>query len=444
LYPADVSNVEGRFKIHGEQFRDAMKILVSALACNPHWGSESHFGWAAVQCLAQDHELWVLTTPRNRTDLEKAQAAGKIGENVHFVYAGQFNPWHPNRLRAHLQGWKEYVGFTKEILPVARELHQTIQFDVAHHLTLASWRVPCHLWKLGLPLVFGPVGGNEQFPSRFLPILSPMAAAFELARKLSNTVSSFSPGVRACIRQSAHVFAANAETESLLIRLRGTRIGISRMLAYSHPDTGRPGAAEIMQKSMDGPLRLFAGGSLDGRKGVAMALQALARAKNRGVKFNYRYGGKGPEFNRIQKLVAQLGLQENVQLGDSLRGKDYEAELKASHIYLLPSLRDSAGITLAEAMLAGCVPVVADCGGPGQLVSEECGYKVPVSNPASLIEEIAKILIHLDQDRDELRKKGPAAAKRIATKFSEQNYRNTVNAVYRFIQQGKGPRLATD
>jgi glycosyltransferase involved in cell wall biosynthesis len=46
-------------------------------------------------------------------------------------------------------------------------------------------------------------------------------------------------------------------------------------------------------------------------------------------------------------------------------------ELRAAHIYLLPSLRDSAGITLAEAMLAGCVPVVADCAGPGEIVTEE-------------------------------------------------------------------------
>ncbi|HWD94082.1 MAG TPA: glycosyltransferase [Verrucomicrobiae bacterium] len=410
-----------------------MKILVSALACNPRWGSESHLGWAAVQCLARDHELWVLTSPRNQPDLDTARAAGLVGSNVHFVYAGGFKPWHSNQLAAHLQGWREYVDFTKQILPLARELHEKVRFDLTHHLTLTSWRVPCRLWQLRVPLVFGPVGGNESLPFRFFPVLSPVADAFELARKFSNLKSSLSPEVRACIRNAAHVFAANAETEPLMVQLRGTRAGVSRLLSYSHSDTTVMSARQVPEKSFDGPLRLFAGGSLDGRKGVALALQALARAKREGVRFHYRYGGKGPEFNRIQQLAARLGLQEDVLVTDSLRGEDYARELKAAHIYLLPSLRDSAGVTLAEAMLAGCVPIVADCGGPGQLVSEECGYKVPVSSPGALIEEISKILVHVDRNREVLREKGPKAAKRIVNHFSEENYRRVVNLVYKAV-----------
>jgi hypothetical protein len=409
-----------------------MKILVSALACNPRLGSESQVGWAAVQCLARDHELWVLTSPRNRSDLDALRAAGQVGDNVHFVYAGRFKPWHPNRLAAHLQGWREYVDFTKAILPLARELHEKVRFDLSHHLTLVSWRVPCRLWQLGIPLVFGPVGGNESFPLRFLPVLSPSAAGFELARKFSNITSRISPGVRACIRRAAHVFAVNAETESLMVQLRGTRAGVSRLLAYFHPGSALPAAPE---KSWEGPLRLFAGGSLDGRKGVALALHALARARSEGVKFRYRYGGKGPEFGRIQQLVARLGLKDEVLVTDSLPGEEYARELRTSHIYLLPSLRDSAGITLAEAMLAGCVPMVADCGGPGQIVSEECGYKVPVSSPAALIEEISKTIIQVDRHREVLREKGPKAAKRIASHFSEENYRRMVNLVYKSVSK---------
>jgi glycosyltransferase involved in cell wall biosynthesis len=413
-----------------------MKILVSALACHPHLGSESHVGWAAVQCLARDHELWVLTSARNRSDLDAARAAGKVGDNIHFVYAGHFKPWHPQRLIAHLQGWKEYVSFTKESLPVARQLHQEVGFDLVHHVTLASWRVPSPLWRLGIPLIFGPVGGNEMFPLRFLPILSPVAAAFELVRKFSTLTSRFSPGVRACIRRAAHVFAANAETAALLVRLRDTETGVSRLLAYFHSDD-RVRAADPAgpEKPREGPLRLFAGGNLEGRKGVALALHALARAKSRGVKFRYRFGGKGPEFNSIRQLVSKLGLRDEVVLGETLRGSDYEQELRSSHIYLLPSLRDSAGITLAEAMLAGCVPIVADCGGPGQIVTEECGFKVPPTSPRDLIEKIANIIVELDRNRDILRQKGPLAARRIEENFTEENYRRVVNSVYQSVRQ---------
>jgi glycosyltransferase involved in cell wall biosynthesis len=421
-----------------------MKILVSALACNPHLGSESYAGWAAVQCLARDHELWVLTSPRNRDDLDHARLEGRLGPNVRFIYAGRFKEWHPHRLLAHLQGWREYVDFSKSILSVAADLHREIRFELAHHLTLASWRVPCPLWKLGIPLIFGPVGGNEVFPLRFLPILSPSAAVFELARKLSNLRSRLSPGVRLCVRRAAHVFAANAETEALLVRLRGTRTGVSRLLHYFHTSAPKHGAESVPEKAVDGPLRLFAGGSLDGRKGVALALEALARAKNQGVKFRYRYGGKGPEFDRIQHLVARLGLQNEVVLGESLAGDEYPAELRAAHIYLLPSLRDSAGITLAEAMLAACVPIVADCGGPGQIVTEECGYKAHVSTPGAVIEEISQVIVNLNQNRSVLRKKGLAAAQRITTSFSAENYRVIVNSAYQSVSRGPVSRPRRD
>lgn len=413
-----------------------MKILVSASACNPNLGSENYFGWSAVLCLAQDHELWVLTSPRNRPDLEQAQAAGQVGDNVHFVYAGRFKPWHSHPMLGHLQAWKEYMDFSKDVPSVAQRLHQQMPFDLAHHLTLSTWRLPSPLWKLGIPFVFGPVGGNELFPWRLLSILSPMGAAFELARKASNIFSQFSPGVRFCIRRAAHVFAANAETEALIARLRGSTNGISRLLAYFHSTAGAKAAAECSKKkALDGPLRLFAGGALDGRKGVALALQALARVKSRGVRFHYRYGGKGPEFDYIQRLVTRLGLQNEVVVGEALSGEDYQNELNGAHIYLLPSLRDSAGITLAEAMLAGCVPIVADCGGPGQIVSSDCGYKVPPSSAGRLIDEISKIIVSLDQNRAVLQEKGAAAAKRIAQNFTEENYRETVNSVYERIRQ---------
>lgn len=406
-----------------------MKILVSAPACHPRLGSENYVGWAAVQCLARDHELWVLTSARNRDDLEKLRIAGQVRDNIHFVYAGRFKPWHPNRLRAHLQGWREYLDFSRAILPIARELHQSVRFDLAHHLTLTSWRVPSPLWKLGIPFVFGPVGGNEQLPSKFLPMLSWTAAGFELVRKVSNAGSRLLPGVRKCIRHAAHVFGANAETEGLLVEIRGSSAGVSRLFSYFHSGAG---ANPVPDKNWDGPLRLMAAGSLDGRKGVALVLEALAKAKSMGLRFRYRFDGEGPETGHIKRLAARLGLASEVVLGHSPR-PEYEAELKSGHVYLLPSLRDSAGISLAEAMLAGCVPVVADCGGPGELVSAECGYKAQPTSPRAVVEQITEIVMRVDANRDLLKQKSLIAAKRITQQFSEEHYREAVNRVYQNI-----------
>ncbi|MGA3283170.1 MAG: glycosyltransferase family 4 protein [Verrucomicrobiota bacterium] len=408
-----------------------MKVLVSAIVCNPYLGSEHYFGWSAVKCLAQDHTLCVITGSRNRPDLAKAEADGLVLPNVRFFYAGEFKKWHPNRLLARMQEWREYINFSKDSLAVARALHRTEKFDLVHHVTFATWRVASPLWQLGIPFIFGPIGGNEKFPFRIFPVLSPAGAAFELLRKTSNVVSRFSPGVRRGICGAAHIFAATTETEQLVKAMRGSGKGISRLLPGFYSAAKVAAFSRFASgKNLDGPLRLFASGNLGGHKGLGLALPALAQAKKCGVNFRYHLGAGGPEIPHLKKLVARLNINQEVVFGGAMSSEDYQRELGNTHVYLLPSLRESVGLTMMEAMLAGCVPVVADCGGPNFIVTEDCGYKIPVSTQERMIAEMADTLVAIDHDRKIILDKGKLASKRIAEHFTEDHYRRTVNAVY--------------
>ena len=86
--------------------------------------------------------------------------------------------------------------------------------------------------------------------------------------------------------------------------------------------------------------------------------------------------------------------------------------------------------------VAGCVPIVADNGGPRIAVTEDCGYKIPVSTPNRMAEEIANIVVTIDRDRKIISEKGAKASKRIATRYTEDNYRRTVSAVYASVTKG--------
>ncbi len=109
-------------------------------------------------------------------------------------------------------------------------------------------------------------------------------------------------------------------------------------------------------KKWQGPLQIFAGGSLEGRKGLAIALDALSQAKAQGLRFHFRICGEGPERGHLEALRNRLGLEGNVSFERPLSGQAYEDALRASHVYLLPSLRENAGLTLMEAMLADACP----------------------------------------------------------------------------------------
>jgi glycosyltransferase involved in cell wall biosynthesis len=229
---------------------------------------------------------------------------------------------------------------------------------------------------------------------------------------------------------------ANPETEKLVKTLRGSDNGISRLMGtFQSEQKVSTFSRFVPEKKLDGPLRLFAGGNMEGRKGVALALAALALVKKAGVDFCYRLASNGPEIAHLKQLAARLDLSRAVLFADSLHGEDYQRELGATHIYLLPSLRDNAPVTLTEAMLAGCVPVVADCGGPGIIVTAACGYKIPVVNREQMVAQLAETIIKLDRDRNLILEKGRAAAQRIAADFSEENYRKTVNAVYAAVMK---------
>lgn len=410
-----------------------MKVLVSASACTPYAGSENYIGWSAVCCLARDHDLWVLVSGRNRPDIERAQSEGLVPPNVHFAYTTRFQPWHSNRMKARLQSWTEYQDFSRDSLALARELHTSVGFDLVHHVTIATWRIASPLWQLGVPLILGPVGGNERFPFQLYPILSPSAMMFELVRSFSNLVSRNSPRIRKCARQAAHVLAANAETVDLLKQLRGRAAGVS-LLSPAFYSQAKINAfmAAASGRNFQGPLRFFAGGMLEGRKGIALALQALARLKKQGLQFSYHVGGGGPEFNHMRRLAEQLGIKDNLVF-DRWSGAVYLQELGGSHVFLLPSLRESTGLTMMEAMLAGCVPVVADCGGPGHIVTPGCGYKIPVTSRKTMIDKLVAAISELDRNRSLLQQKGSLAAQRIATSFSEESYRKTINIIYRQV-----------
>jgi glycosyltransferase involved in cell wall biosynthesis len=178
------------------------------------------------------------------------------------------------------------------------------------------------------------------------------------------------------------------------------------------------------------PLRAFAAGNLEGRKGIAIALQAIFLAKKAGVRIEYQVTSQGPELAHLQRLSKRLQLTDQVILGQRFHAADFAAALATFDIVLLPSLRDGAGLSIMEAMLAGCVPIVADWCGPAEFVTPECGYKVTVTDPKKMATEISRILCKLDADRSLLRVKGDAASTRIRSSYSEAQFLESMNKFF--------------
>jgi glycosyltransferase involved in cell wall biosynthesis len=409
-----------------------MKILISAIACDPYGGSEGLHGWIACRALAQLGDLWLLTSAECQPNIEKGQAAGIVPENMRFIFIGERKLYNENRMIARFQSWGRYMTFSRNILPVAKKLHEEIGFDLSHHVTYSTWRVGSPLWRLGIPFIWGPISGTEVFPlAKFGGMLSPSGRAFEAARILGGIYSGLNPEVSASAKNAYHIFAAHNEAVPHLSKLRGKPDGISVLSYYAFSaETIARFARPQFKVRENAPLKILAGGNLEGRKGVALALQGLALAKKQGAKFSYRITGKGPEEAHLKALAKQLGIEDDVIIGQAFAREDYMRELQDIDLYLLPSLREGGGLTMMECMLAGCVPIVAHCGGPGTAVTDDCGVRIPVTTQKEMAGKIAEAVMRFDKDRTLAPKMGAAAATRIASTYADHQFLAAMKTVY--------------
>src|SRR5688572_4691188 len=136
-----------------------MRVLVSAYSCHPSSGSEPGIGWNWTLQAARNHEVWLLTWKPYAADIESALSIKGV-QNVSLVGV---------EVRVIERFWKRipggqyihYLAWQGAALGKARRLHKAHQFDVGHHITYGSIRFPSFLPALGIPYVWGPVGGAE-------------------------------------------------------------------------------------------------------------------------------------------------------------------------------------------------------------------------------------------------------------------------------------------
>jgi glycosyltransferase involved in cell wall biosynthesis len=125
--------------------------------------------------------------------------------------------------------------------------------------------------------------------------------------------------------------------------------------------------------------------------------------------------GEGPERPRLESLVDELGVRRAVTFCGMLPNhSDVLAQFKRSDVFLFPSLREFGGTVVFEALAFGAVPVVADYGGPGDIVTDQVGYRIPLTDERHMAQQIESVLTRLASDRSHLemlRQQGPAYAR---------------------------------
>ena len=109
---------------------------------------------------------------------------------------------------------------------------------------------------------------------------------------------------------------------------------------------------------------------------------------------------------------------------------------------VFPSVRDNGAGIVFESLASGSVPVVADFGGPGDIVHPDVGYKVPLTNESDFVAQIEKILAELAHNRENLERLRHQAMAYARERLTwDAKAEDTTRVLHWVVQGGPKPEL---
>ncbi|HKA38128.1 MAG TPA: glycosyltransferase family 4 protein [Burkholderiales bacterium] len=406
-----------------------LRILLSAYACEPHLGSEPGVGWHWATRLARaGHEVRVLTRANNRESIERALATEPV-PNLNFAYYD---------LPQWMRRWKNHAGLAARLYylawqwgayKVARRLCSEFRFDVAHHITFGVFRHPSFMAFLGLPFVFGPVGGGETAPRELRRTFPLRGVVIDLVRDLANWVVRVDPLMAAMFRRSAATLCKTSETlqsippqfhDKCLVQVE---LGTDEHAARAVEDARRPGSFRVLHV-----------GRLVYWKGLHLGLMAFAEFRRSHPDARMTVIGRGPDGEWLRALAVKLGVHDVVDWVPHLERAAVMRSYSEHDAFLFPSLHDSSGNVVLEALSRGLPVVCLDAGGPAVLVGASCGFKVRPGDARQVTGDLARALDALARNPALRRTMGRAAALHAREEFSWSRQVSRMERLYQSVR----------
>jgi glycosyltransferase involved in cell wall biosynthesis len=347
-----------------------LRVLLSAFACDPVFGSDEEVGWQWARQLAlHGHDVHVLTRRSHRQEIERAVAGMPEMARVTFHYV-DLDRLHGVLKRVNRRNHLYYYFWQWQAYRRARALHAAAPFDLVHHVTWVSFRQPSFMGRLGIPFYFGPVAGGDEIPAGYARNFAAKQKVVEVVRGIANRLVRYDPLMRMTFGQAERLFVTSA---GHLPRLPASAAAKARVeLAI-----GMDALAQLpaVARGPGGQRLLFAGRCI-GWKGMDLGLQIFARMRSRAPGVTLTIVGDGADRARWMRSAETLGVADAIDWRGWLT-KDAVQHMYAEFDMLFyPSLRDSGGFVVMEALSAGLPVACFKLGGPGVVVDDSCGVAV--------------------------------------------------------------------
>jgi glycosyltransferase involved in cell wall biosynthesis len=375
-----------------------LRLLISALSCNPSLGSEALVGFKFAEALSRRCETVVISAPPSQAPAETTLIKCDAGPC-------SFNEVTPAPL----------LRFELRQQRIARRLRHHFPYEYVHRITPSAVQAPTWVGRLGKPLIIGPIIAADTPPLAFAPFLSRPVSPPKLPRWRPERVAGriCREIVNRAERERSHLHQARrilVGTRTALRHIPPCLREKCRLVTYSgveHEVFVPPPARPVTDT-----LRLLFVGRLIPYKGVELLLRAMEIAARRcSIKLDI-VGGADPRYKDfLLRVIQELRLESLVNFLEPVPRYKLPSLYQQADVFCFPTLCDTYGIALLEAMSCGCAVLVSDVAGAGEIVNGENGLKVRLNTPDEYIREYAENIVALAQNH-ELRSSLGGAARR--------------------------------
>ncbi len=392
------------------------KVLFLATDCNPQWHSLPALIYEYYVALKAYADITLVTHIRNRENLDAVlpneadvvyldtEVISKpVYKLTHFLTGDpnkamtlQVAMSYPSNVYFEYCAWKKFKAALK-----------AGEFDVVHRASPMSPTMPSPIAKWSpVPFVIGPVLGGLPWPKEFEGEMRREGEWMNYFRKAHRLM----PYYRSTYGRAAAILAGYKHTVGDIPEKDHERV-IEFSEGGIHPENYHEKVFETKEKS----TILFVGRMVPFKQPEVL-IRCFEKSETL-RKHRLVLIGDGPELERLRALVAELKLEDCVELPGALPYARVSEMMYEADIFAFPSIREQGGGVLTMASMS-CTPcVVVDYGGPSTRVPEGCGIKVPLGNVNDIIDSFTTALESLVADPDKIKQFGVAARE-----FTEKYY----------------------
>ena len=400
------------------RFQD-VKVLVSAFTCKANGKSETYLGYKWLEQIARFCDTTLVTSDN--------EGASDRWKKIQTWRQTKFK----NRLLRRINGEVsfDYFGFNHRN---KRQFKRTIgEYDLVHHLMPQAPRYPVALGCMARKFILGPVGGGLRAPESFRQEVEGHEEWYYKLRMLDRARFDWDPFLRRTYDAADLILIIGSYMYDLLPKRyhHKCKVMLDVGADVSSYHSSRQLSADNRQ-----PLKLLYAGRIVPFKGLIYALRAVERlpveAKSK-IEFTvigdqgesgYEQACKGfVKTHGLEKIVTFLPFRPRHEIFEYYNRSD---------LFVFPSLAETGGTVVLEAMAMSRPVLAVRRGGPAESVVPEGGFLIDPRDPEYLVERIKETFLEVLTNRELIVAKGTGARKAAEDRFDWSKKGEALMGIY--------------